>query len=54
MSIDLDLQPFFDSLNQYLPVFLAVFGLIGGISAAILFGRFIIGLVVKALSGQSM
>ena len=54
MSIDLDLSPFFESLNSYLPTFLAIFGLIGGISAAILFGKYIVSLVVNALSGRGM
>lgn len=52
MSIDLDLQPFFDSLNQYLPTFLGIFGLIGGISAAIVFGRYIVKFLVDALGGK--
>ena len=54
MSINLDLTPFFDSLNTYLPTFLGIFGLIGGIAAAIAFGRFIIRFVVDALSGKGM
>jgi hypothetical protein len=52
MSIELDLTPFFDSLNQYLPTFLGIFGLIGGITAAIVFGRFIVSLIVDALGGK--
>lgn len=52
LSIGLDLQPFFDSLNTYLPTFLGIFGLIGGISAAIVFGRFIVGFLVDALGGS--
>lgn len=54
MSINLDLTPFFDSLNDYLPTFLGIFGLIGGIAAAIAFGRYIVGLIVDALSGRGM
>lgn len=54
MSINLDLTPFFDSLNDNLPTFLGIFGLIGGITAAIAFGRYIVTFLVKALSGQGM
>lgn len=52
MSIDLDLTGFFNSFNQYLPTFLGIFGLIGGISAAIVFGRFIVRFLVDALGGK--
>jgi hypothetical protein len=54
VSIDLDLTPFFDSLNDYLPTFLGIFGLIGGIAAAIAFGRYIVALIVDSLSGRGM
>ena len=54
MSIDLDLTPFFESLNTWLPTFLGVFGLIGGIAAAIAFGRYIVSLIVDALSGRTL
>lgn len=50
-TITLDMQPFFDSLNTYLPTFVQIFGLIGGIAAALGFARFIIGSVVDALRG---
>lgn len=53
-TITLDMQPFFDSLNNYLPTFVQIFGLIGGIAAAIGFARFIIGSVVNALRGGSV
>jgi hypothetical protein len=52
MSIDLDLTSFFDSLNTYLPVFMGVFGMIGGIIAALAFARYIVSLISGALSGQ--
>lgn len=52
MSIDLDLTPFFDSMNQYLPIFMGVFGIIGGIIAALAFSRYIVGLISNALSGR--
>lgn len=52
MSIDLSLDSFFTSLNQYLPTFLGIFGLIGGIAAAMGFARYIINVVVHALEGR--
>ncbi len=53
MSIDLDLTSFFTSLNLYLPVFMGIFGMIGGIIAALAFARYIISLISGALSGNS-
>ena len=54
LSISLDLQPFFDSMNAYLPTFMALFGLIGGIVAAMQFSQYIVGIVTRALSGRAM
>lgn len=53
LSINVDLQPMFDSMNTYLPTFMGLFGLIGGIVAAMQFARYIIGIVTNALSGRS-
>lgn len=57
MSIDLDLTPFFELLNDHLPTFLAIFGLlgvIGGIAAVIAFGLYIIRQIVDELSGRRL
>jgi hypothetical protein len=35
MSLDIDLSPFFDQLNVYLPVFLGLFAIVGAIGGAI-------------------
>ncbi len=51
MSIDFDLTPFFDSLNTYLPIFIGLFAVIGGIAGAMALARYVIGAVVKAFSG---
>ena len=52
-SISLDMTPFFTSLNSYLPTFVGIFGLVGGIAAALGFARFIVNVVVKAVSDGS-
>ncbi len=53
-TIDFDLQPFFDSLNQYLPIFIGLFALIGGIAGAMAISKYIIGAVVDAFSGKGL
>lgn len=53
-QIDFDLQPFFDSLNQYLPIFIGLFALIGGIAGAMAISKYIIGAVVDAFSGKGI
>ena len=54
LSLNVDLQPFFDSINSYLPTFIGLFGLIGGIVAAMKFAQYIIGIVTRALSGGNV
>lgn len=51
-TITFDVTPFFDSLNQWLPTFVGIFAIIGGIIAALGFSRYIIGTIVDALSGK--
>lgn len=53
-TINFDLTPFFDSLNVYLPIFITLFGVIGGIAGAMALARYIIGAVVRAFSGGSI
>jgi len=52
--IEMDLDPFFDSLNAYLPTFIAIFGIIGGIAAAIGFARFIINTIANTFTQGRM
>jgi hypothetical protein len=54
MSLSFDLQPFFDSLNQYLPVFIGLFAIIGGISGAMALSRYVINAIVDAFSGRGL
>lgn len=53
-TITFDLTPFFDSLNQYLPIFIGLFAIIGGIAGAMALAQFVIGKVVDAFSGRSI
>jgi hypothetical protein len=54
MSLDIDLSPFFDQLNAYLPAFLGLFAVIGAIGGAIALSKMIIGAVVNAFSGRGI
>jgi hypothetical protein len=48
VSLEIDLQPLWDSINANLPTFFGVFAAIGGISVAISLALFLIGEVKKA------
>ncbi len=50
-TIQFNLAPFFESLNVYLPIFIGLFAVIGGIAGAMALAKFVIGAVVKAFSG---
>lgn len=51
ISLDIDLQPFFDALNDYLPIFISVFAVIGGLVAAMGFARYIVNAFISAFNG---
>ena len=51
MSIDWDLTPFFDSLNTYLPIFIGLFAIVGGIAGAMALSKYVIGAIVDAFRG---
>ena len=53
-TISFDLAPFFESLNTYLPIFIGLFAVIGGIAGAMALARYVIGAVVRAFSGGSI
>jgi hypothetical protein len=53
-SIEVDLQPFFDNLSIYLPVFIGIFGIVAAIAGAMALARNIMSAVVKAFSGGSL
>ena len=54
MSIDFDLQPFFDSLNVYLPIFIGLFAIVGGIAGAMALAKYVIGAIVDAFRGGKL
>jgi hypothetical protein len=53
-TLDFDLTPFFDSLNVYLPIFIGLFAIVGGIAGAIALARYVINAVVDAFKGGSL
>lgn len=53
-TIEFDLAPFFDSLNTYLPIFIGLFAIVGGIAGAMALARYVIGAVVRAFSGGTI
>jgi hypothetical protein len=53
-TIDFDLEPFFTSLNTYLPIFIGLFAIVGGIAGAMALARYVIGAVVRAFSGGTI
>lgn len=52
VTLDFDLDPFFTALNNYLPIFIGLFAIIGGIAGAMALANFVIGKVVDAFSGR--
>lgn len=52
VTLDFDLDPFFTALNTYLPIFIGLFAVIGGIAGAMALANFVIGKVVDAFSGR--
>lgn len=53
-SFDVDLQPFFDNLNIYLPLFISIFAIVGGIAGAIALAKLVINAIVKTFQGGSL
>jgi hypothetical protein len=53
-SIDIDITPLFDSMNSYIPLFLVIFAIPGGIVIAIAIVRMIITLIQRAFSGAGV
>lgn len=48
MSLDIDVQPLFDSINTFFPVFFPVMALIGGIAIALALSKFVIEEIRRA------
>ena len=53
-TLEFDLSPFFDQLNVYLPIFIGLFAIVGGIAGAIALARYVINAVVDAFKGGSL
>lgn len=53
-TLEFDLTPFFDSLNTYLPIFIGLFAIVGGIAGAMALARYVINAVVNAFKGGSL
>ena len=54
LTLDFDLTPFFDALNLYLPVFIGIFAIVGGIAGAMALAKFVINAVVNAFRGGNL
>lgn len=52
-TINLDVGPLFDSMNNYIPVFLLIFAIPGGIAIAIAVVKMLINAVQNAFKGAS-
>lgn len=53
-TLNFDITPFFEQLGVYLPVFIGIFAIVGGIAAAIALSKLVINAVVDAFKGGSM
>ena len=53
-QLEFDLSPFFDSLNTYLPIFIGLFAIVGGIAGAMALARYVINAIVNAFKGGSL
>lgn len=54
ISLAIDVNPLFDSIETYIPMFFAIFAIPGGIAIAIVLVRFIINTVKGAFEGKSL
>lgn len=50
----IDLQPFFDGLAVWLPLFIGIFGFVGAIVGAMALARMLINAVINAFRGNSL
>lgn len=48
MSLDVDIQPLFDSINTFFPIFFPIMALIGGIAIAVALSKFVIEEIKRA------
>lgn len=50
MSLDIDMQPLFDAINDWFPALFAVLAIGGGIAIALKLGSFLIDKVTSAFN----
>lgn len=51
LSLDIDLSPLFDAINQFLPIFFPVVALGGGIAIALALSVFLVNTIKKSIGG---
>jgi hypothetical protein len=51
LQLDIDLQPLFDAINQFIPVFLPVIAIGGGIAIALALSTFLVNMIKKSIGG---
>jgi len=51
LTLNLDMQPLFDGINTYLPIFFLIFAIPGGIVIAMLIAKLVINSVRAAFEG---
>lgn len=54
LSLDIDVQPLFDGIQQFFPVAMAVFGIIGGLLIAFSLARYLVNAFKMAFEGKSI
>lgn len=54
LTLDLNMQPLFDGINTYLPIFFLIFAIPGGIVIAMLIAKLVINSVKSAFEGGSI
>lgn len=51
VNLEIDVNPLFESINQYLPIMFGIFAVAGGISIAMVIVRFLINAIIGAFKG---
>ena len=54
LSLSINMQPLFDGINTYLPIFFLIFAIPGGIVIAMLIARLVINSVKAAFEGGAI
>lgn len=54
LTLDIDVQPLFDGIEQFFPIAMAVFGIIGGLLIAFSLARYLVNAFKNAFEGKSI